>query len=163
VGAVASNAVPWLGLTGAVHAITITNTPNWTTVDGTNKVLISTQGSAITNLLALSATNAGSATIRVTVQGGQWSELDIPQGRFYSTYGGGSTQTIYTSGNFSPSTYLTIAAYQSAITNSLQIYSGTVTQDQIGILHRGFYSGTNLWIPVGGTNWLRFGGVLNAW
>jgi hypothetical protein len=153
VGAVASNAVPWLGLTGAVHAITITNTPNYTTIPASTNL----------NMNELRITNLWSLQFKTNFGFAGPNSLSLSNNNLAFVGSSPTVRTVYDSGNFNASAYLTIAAYQAAITNSLQIYSGVVTQDQIGVLHRGFYSGTNLWIPVGGTNWLRFGGVLNAW
>jgi hypothetical protein len=62
----------------------------------------------------------------------------------------------------SPSTYKTKASYYAEITNSFRLFSGTVTQDQVGVHNQGFFSTTNLWIPDGGTNWIKFEGKRNV-
>jgi hypothetical protein len=62
----------------------------------------------------------------------------------------------------SPSAYKTKASYDAEITNSFRLYSGTVTQDQVGVHNQGFFNTTNLWIPLGSTNWVKFEGKLNV-
>jgi hypothetical protein len=76
--------------------------------------------------------------------------------------GGGVTRTPYHDGNFSPSSYTLYQEFLNALTNCFQVRSGVVTGGQAGVWNRAILvSQTNLMIPVGGTNWVRFQGVLN--
>jgi len=85
------------------------------------------------------------------------SDSGIP----YWINSGGSTQAFYGVWNFTPSSYLTYSEYTTYRTNALKLYAGSVTQNQITARNEAWFSGTNLWIGLGGTNNLRFGGVLN--
>lgn len=72
--------------------------------------------------------------------------------------GGSAVQAFYGTWNFSPSSY---ALYSELVSHYPA--SGTVTQDQIGVLGEVKYNATNLMFGLGGTNWFRVTGVLNPW
>lgn len=84
---------------------------------------------------------------------------------WYTSDSGASPETtnvFYGSWNFSPSSYVLFSDFTTYQTNAIKLYSGSVTQNQVGARNQAWFDGTNLVFGLGGTNWLRFGGVLNA-
>jgi len=87
--------------------------------------------------------------------------------KLVAAYGGSSGlydlqfngNTIWGQHNLSPDQYKTKASYDSEQTNVMKIYSGVVTQNQIGVFGTSWLSDTNLVVSRGGTNWTTYNGV----
>lgn len=149
----ANAAVPWLSLTGAVEAITITNTANWSTKTASQSVNAGEYGITNLSFINLYNTNRPSPS-----RGDLFASNNVP----YFVWAAGTAGAFYGPWNFSPSSYWTVNSQGSYVTNALKLYEGSVTQNQVSARNQVYYSGTNLWIGLGGTNWLYFGGVLNV-
>jgi hypothetical protein len=166
VGLAASNAVPWLSLTNSVIGIAaniettlmgrVTVAGETVSIDG-NLSMKDRAITAIDYIKFYSFRAADFPAIDSSYRSSVLVSNSIPF--FIST--NSLVQPFYGPWNFSPSSYWLNADQASYQTNALKLFSGSVTQNQVGARNQARFDGTNLWIGLGGTNWLRFGGVLN--
>mgnify|MGYP006888280830 CR=1 FL=1 len=97
------------------------------------------------------------------VQSGRYT-MGWSGGQVYPAWGtSSSTNLFYGPWNFSASSYTLYAEFAAYKTNAIKLYAGAVTQNQVTARNEAWFSGTNLWIGLGGTNSMRFNGVLNAY
>lgn len=111
-------------------------------------------GNAITNLNRIGLVNQ---TNLVPIRGDLFQSNNL----VYFVGASGVASVMYGAMNFSASSYTLYTEFSNMMTNQLRIYSGTVTQNQIGAQNIGYQSTTNIWIPFppgGTTNWLHIRG-----
>jgi len=162
VGVTASNAVPWPSLTGAVHAIAVTNF-NWSAKAAQSTVdLDSLYG--IANARYLNLVEVGPIVIEPNYS------LAVTNSVLMWRDGSGIRRTVTHSGNFSPSSYVTLSTFGAFSTNVVRT---TYTAPPTSNTAHGAFAGevrfgaTNAFIfhPNGGgtgTNWFRVDGRF-AW
>lgn len=178
----ANAAVPWLGLTGGIHGVSITNISEQALRYGrTNAIVVGTFTNTVfpwsTNVAFVAgyddAENIGASRTYWAVgrskgadnyRGLRWNKTDASWQDIDPHTG--ATNRLLTTGNFSSSIYWLLAEETAESTNRLRLYNGVVTQNQISVWGIGYQSTTNMWIPLAPgntTNWVKYEGKLNVY